>query len=365
MTPRFETRPAVPNDSAALLNLIDQTPQQGPVHLNFERNPDFFHATQVTTTELDVWVITDLEKDTLLASFSIGKREVYVDGKKRMTRYGNDLRIHQDYRGGKALAEVFRKYREVMQDEWMQSVILEENKASLNSVASGRGGFPTFYQTGQFLTHMVDMNKKQFKSVTSSVRRATDADKETMQAFFDLHAPSKEFYPCYDFSKIGTNASYYRDINIEDFFLAYRGETLIGVCGVWDQKAFKQTRFVSYEGKMKILRHINNAKSKLFGGLQLPKPGNLASYLSLHSVLCEDNQVETFKDLLNRILETYHGSQYEALIFGFDLRDPLHQASKGLKAYQLLSNHYLASYVSNPSDELDQQRLFYLEPTRL
>lgn len=365
MSKRYNIRPAEPSDSDALLDLINQTPQEGQVQLNFERQPDFFYATQVTTMQPDVWVMIDNESNTLIASFSIGKRVVYLGGKKRVTRYGSDLRLHQEYRGGRNLMRVFKKHRELMQSEWMQTVILDDNNASKNTVASGRLFLPTYYPCGQFKTHMVDLKKKQYKNISGTVRRASDADKTLMQAFFDKNAPLKEFYPCYEFTKIGTGDPYYRDIKIENFFLAFRDQALIGICGVWDQKAFKQTRFVSYEGKMKLLRHINNIKSRLFGGLQLPKPGNLANYLGLHSILCADNEVAIFKDLLNSVLKTYHNSQYEALILGFDTRDPLHQAVHGLKAYQLLSNHYLASYETDPSIEVDQQRLFYLEPTRL
>jgi hypothetical protein len=365
MSQPYEIRLAEPHDSDALLSLINQTPQEGQVQLNFERLPNFFHGTQVTTTEPDVWVMLDHKRNILLASFSIGKREVYVGGKKRMTRYGNDLRIHQDYRGGRILLRLFKKYRELMQDEWMQTVILDDNKASINSVGSGRLSLPTYYKCGQFRTHMVDLKKKQYQKINCTVRRALEEDKKSMQAFFDENAPLKEFYPCYDFSKIGTDHAYYRDIKIDDYFLAFRDKVLVGVCGVWDQKAFKQTRFVSYQGKMKYLRHINNIKSHLIGGLQLPKPGNLANYLSLHSILCVDNDAGIFKDLLNAVLKIYHDSLYESLIFGFDTRDPLHQAADGLKAYQLLSNHYLASYHSDPAEELDQQGLIYLEPARL
>jgi len=365
MSQRFEIRPAQQCDSSALITLIDQTPQEGQVHLNFERSPDFFHATGVTTTEPDVWVMIDHKKSLLLASFSIGKREVYVDGKKRLTRYGNDLRIHQDYRGGRTLIRLFKKYNELMQEEWMQTVILDDNKTSINAIGSSRLSLPTYHKAGQFLTHMVDMKKKQYKQAKRLVRLAEEGDKAQMQAFFNLNAPLKEFYPCYDFFKIGTNSSYYRGIKIEDYYLAFEDNNMVGLCGVWDQKDFKQTRFVSYKGKMKVLRHINNFKSRLFGGLQLPKPGNCASYLSMHSILCDGNNISIFKDLLNTILKRYHGSQYEALIYGFDVRDPLHQASDGLKAYQLLSNHYLASYQANPTENLDKDRLFYLEPTRL
>jgi len=365
MSTRFEIRPAQASDSAALMELIHQTPQEGKVHLNFERYPDFFHATHVTTTEPDVWIMIDHKNTKLAGSFSIGKREVYVAGQKRSTRYGNDLRIHKDYQGGRTLLRMFKKYRELMQDEWMQTVILEENKASINSVGSGRLGLPTYYQAGQFLTHMVDLPKKQHSVTHHSIRRASDNDRDTMQAFFDLHASGKEFYPCYDFSKIGSACPYYRGMKLSDFFLAYEDDLLVGISGVWDQKAFKQTRFVAYQGSMKILRYLNNLNSKLFGGLQLPRAGSLSNYLSLHSILCKENSVAIFTDLLRYILNSYQETQYEALIFGFDKRDPLHQACQGLKGHQLVSNHYLASYGADPAEDFDKSRLFYLEPCRL
>lgn len=365
MSPRFEIRQAQETDTNALMQLINETPQEGKVHLNFERKPDFFHATQVTTTEPDVWVMLDQKNNKLAAAFSIGKREVYVKGEKRLTRYGNDLRVHQDYQGGRTLFRLFKKYRELMQDEWMQTVILDENKASIDTVASGRSLLPTYHAAGQFITHMIDLKKKHKHTANKQVRRACKKDIAEIQHFFDQNASQKEFYPCYDFSKIGSDEPYYRDIRIDDLFLAYQDDELEGVCGVWDQKAFKQTRFVAYKGNMKVLRHINNWNSKLFGGIRLPKAGNLSNYISLHSILCKDNDVSIFSDLLNSVLHNFHASEYDALIFGFDKRDPLHQASKGLKGYTLLSNHYLASYGSDPAKDMDQDRLFYLEPARL
>lgn len=365
MSQRYDIRQAEPCDSDLLLQLINETPQEGKVHLNFERNPDFFHATRVTTTDSDVWVMVDNKDKRLAASFSIGKREVFVNSERRLTRYGNDLRIHRDYQGGRTLFRLFKKYRELMQDEWMQTVILDDNKSSKESVGSGRLLLPTYHLAGQFLTHMIDLNKKQYRPGHRNIRKACHSDIANIQEFFDNNAAQKEFYPCYDFSKIGTDTPYYRDIKIDDYFLAFENDELVGVCATWDQKGFKQTRFVAYQGNMKVLRHINNWNSKLFGGLTLPKAGSLANYISLHSILCKDNDVEIFSDLLNSILHYYQNSKYDALIFGFDKRDPLHQASEGLKGHRLISNHYLASYGSNPLEKLDKDRLFYLEPTRL
>lgn len=369
MSLRYNIRLAQSEDSPALLRLINETPQEGSIRLNFERQPDFFHATGVTANEPEVWLMEDIHNSRLVASFSIGKREVYVNGKKRLTRYGNDLRIHQNYKGGRTLFRLFKKYKELMQDEWMQTVILDENKASVDTVGSGRLSLPTYHEAGQFITHMVALNTSN-PSSCNQVRRATLDDIDDMQNFFDDYAKKKEFYPCYNFKKIGTGDAYYRNLNISDYFLYYNNHELSGVVGTWNQKEFKQTRFLSYHGSMKFLRHVNNLSSKIFGGLNLPSAGSLANYVSLHSILIKDNQPEVLRHILSSILSEYKNSPYDALIIGFDKCDPLHEALRGFKSHTLISNHYLASYGEIPNylkqhAEQNEAPLFYLEPSRL
>lgn len=369
MSLRYSIRRALPADSNALLDLFNKTPQEGGIRLNFERQPNFFHATGVSTSHAEIWVMEDLHKQQLVASFSIGKREVYVNGKIRFTRYGSDLRIHPDYTGGRTLYRLFKKYKELMQDEWMQTVILDENKASIDTVSSGRLMLPTYYKTGQFITHMVALNSSYPKN-KQRVRRATPDDISTIQNFFNTYAKEKEFYPHYDFSKIGSDDPYYRNIQLRDFFLQFDKSELVGVVGCWNQKEFKQTRFLSYHGQMKFLRHINNLSSKLFGGLHLPKPGTIANYLNLHSILIKNNQPHILNNILLNILSEYKKSSFDAVILGFEKRDPLHFALSKIKSHTLISNLYIASYSEKPEylkrqEKQDATSLFYLEPSRL
>ena len=366
MTPRFNIRRAEQEDSEALLTLINDTPQQGSISLNFERNPNFFHATQTTTSEPEVWLMEDNNEQRLAASFSIGKRYVYVNGEKQLTRYGNDLRIHQDYKGGRILFRLFKKYRELMQDEWMQTVILEENKASIDTVGSGRLSLPNYHEAGKLVTHMIALNQK-VKPAKHTIRQANASDVNLMQAFFDQHAKKKQFYPCYDFSKVDSDDPYYRNLNLNSYYLCFNDQELIGVAGVWDQKGFKQTRFLSYSGNMKLLRHVNNFSSKLFGGLNLPAPGSLGNYISMHSVLCKDNDPELLKSLVAKVMLDYRDSDYDALVLGLDQQDDLHQGLENLKRHSLISNHYLASYGEQPDvlTHTSAPSLMYLEPCRL
>jgi hypothetical protein len=366
MTGRFNIRRAEQEDSAALLTLINDTPQQGSISLNFERSPNFFHATETTTSEPEVWLMEDNNEQRLAASFSIGKRYVYINGEKKLTRYGNDLRIHQNYKGGRTLFRLFKKYRELIKDDWMQTVILEENKASIDTVGSGRLSLPNYHKAGKLVTHMIALNQKVAPS-KHTIRRANSNDVSLMQRFFDQNAKTKQFYPCYDFAKVDSDNTYYRNLNLSNYYLCFNQQELVAIAGTWDQKGFKQTRFLSYHGNMKLLRHINNFSSKLLGGLNLPAPGSLGNYISMHSVLCKNNDPALLKSLVSKIMLDHRHTNYDALILGFDQQDTLHQGIKKLKRHSLISNHYLASYGAQPAilKHPSAPALMYLEPCRL
>ena len=366
MTQRFKIRRALDEDSDALIALINDTPQQGSISLNFERSPNFFHATKTTTSQPEVWLMEDTHAQRLAASFSIGKRYVYINGEKTLTRYGNDLRIHQDYKGGRTLFRLFKKYRELMQDEWMQTVILEENKASIDTVGSGRLSLPNYHQAGKLVTYMIALNQRA-SSPTHKIRKATHSDVTLLQEFFDHHAKKKQFYPCYDFNEINNDNPYYRNLDLSNYYLCFNGKELVGIAGTWDQKSFKQTRFLAYHGNMKLLRHINNITSKIFGGLNLPTPGNLGNYISMHSVLCKDNNPAILRSLVSQTINDHRNLNYDALIIGLDQKDALHKGLIKFKHHSIISNHYLASYGEQPDilNKPSSPSLMYREPCRL
>lgn len=150
-------RPAHVDDSAAILDLVSRTPQHGLLHLNFERDPDFYIGSFVSCEEPDVWVAEEAEAPgRIVAVINIGRRVVYVNGEPQRVRYGHDLRIDPAHRGGMLLHRIFRRLRkELGQGEWMQTVILDGNDASLSTVGSGRAGMPVYYPQGEIETHLV------------------------------------------------------------------------------------------------------------------------------------------------------------------------------------------------------------------
>ena len=207
-------------------------------------------------------------------------------------------------------------------------------------------------------------NKRPLKT-KYSVRRAEPDDVGAMQAFFNREAPKKQFYPHYDFVRVGTDDPYYRDIKLEDYFLAFDGDELVGITGAWDQKGFKQTRFVGYHWIIRALRPFYNAGAKVVGGFYLPQAGHTVSYVTLHTILTKDNDPDIFSALLRTVYRTFRGQRDKTLIFGLMQDDPLKEALKGYRKQTLPGRHFLITHGQDPRAGLDPSRVMYLECARL
>ena len=366
MSQRFIIRPTIEEGAPGLSELLSDTPQEGSIQLNFEREPNYFHATDVGTTTRDLWVMEDTEQQRIAGAFSMGFRDVFENGQRKSMRYGSDLRIHRVYQGGRTLLRFFKTVKSIIGDDYYQTVILEENKASLDTVGGNRIKVqPTYNAFRRHRTNMIELRRREKHKIRLNIRRASSTDIPVMQAFFDANAPRKQFYPCYDFSRIETGDTYYRDIKLNDFLLAFDGNELVGMTGFWDQKAFKQTRIAGYSKAIQYARPFYNAYTKIAGGLSLPPAGSLTSYIYLHCNVFKDNRSDIFADLLAYARKELKDSEYDALVVGFDTEDPLHKVTDKYKKEELFSLHFISGYGEDPSPDLNPEGLMYLETARL
>lgn len=249
------------------------------IRVVMQRRPNYFAAATVQAEQPEVVVGERADSGRIVASFAAGTRLVFVEGQPQPVRYLSDLRIHPEHRHGMLLARGYRYLREHVfaEGEWAQAVILDDNRAAIALLTSGRAGLPRYVPAGDYHCHMIATRGGAEKAVCEgglSVRAATMRDLEAVQEFYDRQAARFTWAPVADFRELG--ASYYRDLRIEDFFLAFDGGELVGLVGCWDQSAFKQTRAVGYAGGLRWLRSAYNALAALLrSGVSLPAAGAL------------------------------------------------------------------------------------------
>ena len=353
-------RPATAEDDPAIRALLRSTSQPGIVPLNFEREPSYFHGSAVACAHQDVWIACDRDsQQEALALFNMGSREVYVNGTPVRLRYAHDLRLAPDVRGSRLLIQLFRQAREqIYPGEWLHTVILSDNTVSLQTVGSGRAGLPHYYPHGEIGTHMIFAPPR--RRPGHRVTRATDNDLPAMREWLREQGPRRHFFPVYQLDKLLSGDPYYRGLQLDDFFLAWRGQQLVGMVGTWNQKPFKQTRVLGYPMGLAWLRHVYNLHSRMRGGLTLPPAGGTLDYLLLHTLLIENDDPAILDALLQEILAVQPG----AVSVGLFNDDPLADAVQGYRRQTLRSQHFLISYEDNPAAELDC-RLPYVEIARL
>lgn len=367
----FSVRPATPDDNQAILDLLARNYQPGRVQLAFERYPDYFHGAGVTCEKPDVYV---LESDTsdgetpsrIVGVFNLGCRRVFVNRESKQVRYAHDLRLDHAVRGSEALAICYRYGRELMaEDEWMQAVILSENAAYLASISKTREGMPDMYPAGEIETSLITgVRARSVKDTGLDIRPASRADVPAMQAFVEREGSRRQFFPHYQFEAMFGGNDYYRDLRINQFWLAFRDGRLVGMVGTWDQKGFRQSRVVGYQRGLALARPAYNAWRWVGGGLRLPAVGDCFHYLMLHSILVENAEEEVLAVLLQRLHKSF-GRYYDALICGFFADDPLSHVPARFQRTLLKSRHFLMNWTDDPRPTLDNSLIPYADVARL
>jgi hypothetical protein len=370
MTSRFATRPANEGDRADLLALVRDGAQDGAVKIAYEREPDYFPAMSIPTPAPQLWVLEDKVSGRVVGGFNLGQRAVYVNGARRLAWYGNELRIHSSVRGGMALHRLFRQLKLLLGDDWMETVIMGDNQASLDTVASGRAGLPAYYPVGETRTHMLSTRARIAGPAVAGcdVQRARVQDLAELQAFHVREAARYQLAPAYDFAALGGEDPYYLGARLEDIFLLRRGGEIVAMAGLWDQTGFKQSRIIAYSPAIALFRPLYNLKSRLSGGLTLPKAGEISRYAYLWAVAVRGDDPALLRTLLRAMLKMVHEDVVpgpEALLLGFGAANPLNAAVDASATRSFSSRQFVSSWAGDPRPGFDTHRPFAIEPARL
>ena len=368
MKRRFEIALAEPKDNRELCRLF-QIPFDGKISLSMEREPDYFWGARVQYEEPETYVCREGPDTAIAACFSVGKRHVFVNGRKTLLRYHSDLRIDPGYQKTSLLFDIcaYFKKRVPLLEGFSQTVVFSDNHIMKGLIDFGehsrlKSVVPFYIPHGKYISHMISVKPGRFRESGNLVRPACDEDLPAMQKFFDDQAPCKQFYPCYDFLKM--SSEYYRGLTCGNFFLGFEDDQLVAIAGVWDQSYFKQTRVKQYAGSLKALRPVVNALGALTGGFLLPEEGASLRYLVLHTILVKDNSYERFRQIWEAMYQYAWKNNYRYILCGLDENDPLNEVFKGYPGWKTKGTHYLVSYDWECCRKLDK-RLFYLEAARI
>lgn len=371
---QFLIRLAEDSDNENLLGLC-RIPVSGSIQLALEREPDYFAGASVQAETPEVYVCLH-RTGRFAGMFHVGYRTVYIHRKPTPVRYFCDLRIHPDFQRSRLLFEmmVFCRAKGIINDrEFAQTIIFEDNLPMLNHLDLNRRSHirqlaPLYHRVGEYHTYMIRLSSRHsaysVQSGSIAVRRATESDVELMQAFLELEGPRYQGFPCYQFNKLG-QLPYFRNLTIADYFLAFEQGQLVGMVGIWNQKAFKQTRICGYNQSLRWFRPMVNLVAKLTGGFLLPEAGSILTYFTMHTLLIKEEKPHILEALLREVRKGCSGQGFAYFLCSVAGNSPLTKTFQSFRPFRLIKGQY---FLVSGSHELPESILaepYYLEGARI
>jgi hypothetical protein len=361
----FEARVARAEDNPALQTLFGIPQPSSGLHMAFERAPDYFASAAVMYHRPELLIVTRRQDNTLAAAVNMGMRRMYLNGSAQDLRYGADMRISPDFQGGRVLLYVNRAVKDVVRDGWYLSVILEENGRSRGSLEGGRAGLPDYRAIGSITTYTVTAQRHSGQGFLPLVRTATAADIPAMNRFVARMADHYQFLSCYDFNGLLTGDPFFQGLTLGDFLLVGEGDDLRGLVGVWNQKAFKQTRVIRYSRSLHWLRPLWNLWASWTGGMHLPPAGQSFDYLALHSPLTRPDDLPVFSALLQAAWAETRRRGSRAMTLTLADTDPRRDALKQFRYLPLRARQYTVAFDDAAQPVLAGDRIPFYESGRL
>jgi hypothetical protein len=326
-----------------------EIPVSGFISLSLQRKPHSLPGAHIQTEIPRVFIVIDDISHCVIGLVNVGSRCQIFQGKVESLPYFCDLRIAPSHQNGKVLLAIIRYINCLGLDldrGPATTVVFSDNTRMINIIEKRAAEkipkkIPYYTKVADIET-FIFQRADFFENKLYDIRRATEDDIMLMQTFYDKDLTALKLV--IDFSKIGQNA-YYAGQKIEDYLLCFEGEALVGILGLWDTSAIKQTVVNKYHWSLKLARvFYNSVASGLLGYPPLPKEGEVIKTTGIHSVSIKERSVTIFRLLIQQAVQ----SSLYPLIITVDVKDPFYVYLSSLKrSIRKKGNFYLVSESGN------------------
>ena len=365
-TKRFRFDLATAADDAQLRQRMAEDWMRGNLSVSFRREPSYFAACPVQGDATQVIKCTNLETSQIVGMGSRSLRMAYINGEPARVGYLSDLRGHARNRNGVLLARGYRYLQQLHELDSVAlyfTVIFDGNQAALRALVGERAGLPPYRDFGRILTPAIhlDMPKREIRERDLRIQAARNEQLPEVLRFIRHWHSAKQFAPVYTADDFGSPRL--RDLRAGDFLLAIRQNRLVGCCGAWDQRQFRQTHLEEYSRPLSAFRPLYNLAAKLLPLKPLPSPGSLIPYFYLSFVAAEDNDIRIFRPLLRALYLQRRRGPWHYFIAGLHEKDPLAQALEDYRRIEAAGRLFVVHYPDGSAefDRLESGRVPYLE----
>ena len=327
--PQVSFQAASAADDADLRRLLRDNPmQQGGLTLSFRREPSYFAACSVLGQSAEVFVGRDTQTGALAGVGARYHLLAFINGQAQSIVYLADLRVQTAYRNSIHLRRAYQFLRQRHAADpapVYTTMILQDNRAALATIAAQRAGLPPYHPQGTVHTPLILLGRqKPALAAPCAIRRATAADWAAIVAFLNRENARYQFAPVYHENDL-TNGRL-REMQPENILLAEANGSIIGTIALWQQSAFRQLHIDAYHGAWRFIRPVYNALARLTPLAPLPRAGEALKYAYLSLMAVQNDDLAVFRALLRQAYRASHGTGLHYLIGAFHERHPLRPA---------------------------------------
>ena len=323
---RYEFQLAQPEDDADLRRRMAEDVLDGTIAVTFRREPDYFAGTALQGSAAEVMKCVQKPEERIVGLCTRTRVPAYINGEPQTVGYLCDLRADPSVRGGTLLARGFRKLRELHEAAPLPlyfTMILDGNDVAIDVLTSGRASLPQYRPLGRVLTPALHLDRpRRFRS-TAGIRIAT-ANATTIDGvieFVNREFRKKQFAPAYGIDDLrGARLS---GLRIEDIYVAFDGERIVGCIACWDQSHVRQVYVERYSRALKLARPFYNLFAGVSSRKALPDPGNRIPFFYLAWIAVENDDRAVFRELLEHIYAERRQGPWHFFIAGLHEDHPL------------------------------------------
>ncbi|MCP4210774.1 MAG: hypothetical protein GY764_04775 [Halieaceae bacterium] len=323
----FTIEQATPDDDPAIRRLLANNPVPGSITVTYEREPNYFWGCDTMGPLCQVFVARHNPTGQVAGVACLATRPLYVNGQIETVGYLGQLRVDEPFRGRWLVSRAFRFFHQLQIDSettgYITTIIEGNIQAEGLLVKRARRHFPLYQALDRICTAVVIVGRpKKNHASPYDIRRGSKQNLSAIVSFLGRHSSTKQFFPLFTEADFSTGSTT-RGFQIEDFLLAYQGETLVGVIGLWDQSDYKQTTVQSYNNSLRRIKPFFNLGGRLLGFKPLPAPGQPLHFAYASFICVAENNPAIFKLLLRQVYNLTAQRGYAYLMVGLSERDPL------------------------------------------
>ncbi|MCC6242109.1 MAG: hypothetical protein IT353_04680 [Gemmatimonadaceae bacterium] len=275
-------------DDADVRALLRRSVIPGAVHVAFTREPDYF-AGEALAGAVDR-TLGYRQDGTLIGVARLSAHTLHHNGVPARIGYFGELRLSPDAtHAARVLRDGYAKLREYVLadalDGCFTSIASDNHRARRVLEFGKRFGLPAYTPLADLVTILLPVPRRHAQP-DAQIDGST-ATRDELSAFFNQYAAEAQLTLTWDEARWQALSAHGMDA--PNFCVVRRGTEIVAAAAVWDQRAFRQTVVVRYDGALRWSRPVVNVLSRAGLAPTLPREGSVLAQGAVFGATVADN----------------------------------------------------------------------------